>query len=86
MHTVELLEEAIAVAVGSGYKIRQEWFGGSAAGACEFNGQKWIFVDLSLGPREQLEQVLGALHILADSPEVAMSLPLQALLKPRKAA
>lgn len=58
MHTVELLEEAIAVAIRSGYKIRQDWFGGNAAGACEFKGQKWIFIDLSLGPREQLEQVL----------------------------
>ena len=86
MHTVELLEEAIAVAVRSGYQIRQEWFGGSAAGACEFNGQKWIFLDLSLGPREQLEQVLGALRILAESAEVTMSLPLRSLLEPRKAA
>jgi len=86
MHTVELLEEATAVAAGLGYKIRQEWFGGSAAGACEFNGQKWIFIDLSLSTREQLDQVLGALRILADSAEVRMSLPLRAMLEPRKAA
>jgi hypothetical protein len=86
MHTVELLEEATAVAILSGYKIRQEWFGGSTAGACEFNGQKWIFIDLSLGLREQLDQVLGALRTLAESTEVTMSLPLRAMLEPRKAA
>lgn len=62
MHTVELLEQALATAQGLGYRIRQEWIdceGGS--GICEFKGQKWIFLDLSLDPSEQLEIVLQAL-------------------------
>ena len=86
MHTVELLEEALDLATKSGIKIRQDWFGGGAAGACELKGQKWIFVDLSLGPREQLDQVLGGLRNLEDSPKETMSLPLRSLLETRKAA
>ena len=86
MHTVELLEEAIQLATRSGYQIRQEWFGGSAAGACEFKGQKWIFIDLALTPREQLDQVLGALRALAPACEQTISLPLRNLLQTRQAA
>ena len=86
MHTVELLEEAIALATRSGIGVRQEWFGGSTAGACEFNGRKWIFVDLSLSLHEQLEQVLEALRELGELAEPAPSRRLQSLLNSRKAA
>ncbi len=86
MHTVELLDEAIAMAIQAGYQIRQEWFGGSAAGACELRGRKWLFVDLSLSPREQLEQVLDALRGLPDPLPATASLPLQRLLAGRTAA
>jgi hypothetical protein len=85
MHTVELLEEATSLAAELGFRIRQEWFGGCAAGACEIKGQKWIFIDLALSPREQLEQVLGALREMAVLPDLAASMPLQGLLK-RQAA
>jgi hypothetical protein len=61
MHTVELLEHALSVAEQLGYKIRQEWLGGTGGGACEFGGQKWLFVDLALNAPEQLDQVRGAL-------------------------
>lgn len=86
MHTVELLEEATSLAAQLGFKIRQEWFGGCAAGACEIKGQKWIFIDLALSPREQLEQVLGALREMAVLPDLAAGGHLQALLQPRQAA
>lgn len=62
MHTVELLEQALITADKLGYKIRQEWLGGTGGGACEFGGQRWIFVDLSLNSIEQLEQVSQALR------------------------
>jgi len=68
MHTVELLEQAMATAKELGYRIRQEWIdceGGS--GTCEFKGQKWIFLDLSLDPGEQLEIVLQALASAEDA-------------------
>lgn len=62
MHTVELLEQALASAKALGYRIRQEWIdceGGS--GICEFKGLKWIFLDHALDPGEQLEIVMQAL-------------------------
>ncbi len=86
MHTVELLEEAIALATRSGVGVRQDWFGGSTAGACEFNGRKWIFIDLSLSLREQLDQVLEGLRELAEFADPAPSRRLQSLLSFRKAA
>lgn len=86
MHTVELLEEATSLAAQLGFKIRQEWFGGCAAGACEIKGQKWIFIDLALSPGEQLEQVLAALREMAILPDLAASGHLQTLLQPRRAA
>ena len=54
MHTVELLEEALAVAEQLGFAIRHEWMGGTG-GACEIAGKLWLFVDLSLTTDEQLE-------------------------------
>lgn len=86
MHTVELLDEAIALAVQAGYKVRQDWFGGNAAGACELKGQRWLFLDLSLSPSEQLEQALESLRGLAQLPQLPASPQLRALLQPRKAA
>jgi len=86
MHTVELLEEACGVAESLGYKIRQDWLGGSGGGACEFAGQKWIFIDLALNAIEQLEQVSDALR---DDPNIYLanlSGPLQQVLDIRRAA
>ena len=62
MHTVELLEQVLAVAEQLGYRVRYEWLGGAGGGACEFCGKKWIFVDLALNAIEQLEQVAAALR------------------------
>ena len=63
MHTVELLDEALAVAQRMGFKIRQEWLSGSG-GPCEIKGQRWLFVDLSLPPLEQLDQVIAAIKLI----------------------
>ena len=62
MHTVDLLEQAIALAGALGYRVRQEWLGGSGGGGCEIRGQKWLFVDLAQAPVEQFTQVLGVLQ------------------------
>ncbi|REK13074.1 MAG: hypothetical protein DWQ37_10655 [Planctomycetota bacterium] len=86
MHTVELLEEAVALAVRAGFGVRQDWFGGAPAGACELKGQKWIFIDLALSAREQLDQVVEALREAPIPPDTTISRQLQALLAPRKAA
>jgi hypothetical protein len=62
MHTVELLEQAIAEAQRRGFIVRQDWLGGSAAGACELKGSRWLLIDLALTPREQLDLVQEALQ------------------------
>lgn len=86
MHTVELLEEAVALAKRVGYQIRQEWLGGAGGGACEVRGGKWIFLDLALGPADQLEQVLAALRHEPEALAMPMPHPLRDLLQPRKSA
>jgi len=62
MHTVDLLEQALALATRLGYQVRQEWLSECGGGACEYGGRKWLFVDLSLSSTEQLSQVVEALR------------------------
>jgi hypothetical protein len=86
MHTVELLESALSLAQQLGYRTRREWLGGAGGGACEFAGQRWIFVDLSLTTVEQLEQVAEALR---EDPAIyvtELSPQLRSLLGIRKSA
>ncbi len=62
MHTVDLLERSLEACRRHGYLIRQESLGGAGGGVCEIKGQKCIFVDLSLTPDEQLEQLWQGLE------------------------
>ena len=68
MHTVELLAMAVRFAEQLGYRIRHDWFGGTGGGGCEFGGHKWIFLDLALNPREQLDQIKA---VLSQDPALA---------------
>ena len=88
MHTVELLEQALAAAQRLGYGIRHEWLGGTGGGFCEFGGRKWIFVDLALSTVEQLDQVAAALRQDPALPSLELSRPLHSLLdlRDRRAA
>ncbi len=61
MHVVDALDDSLRLAKQIGYRIRQEWLEGSGGGGCEIRGQKYLFLDLSLGPDEQLDQVLDTL-------------------------
>lgn len=66
-YTLDMLDEALSVAKALGYRIRQEWLDGQGGGLCEFGGQKWFFLDLSLtGP----EQLAGILEVLRDEPKL----------------
>ncbi|MBW3599248.1 MAG: hypothetical protein KY475_18505, partial [Planctomycetes bacterium] len=62
MHTVEVLDEALAAARKLAYGVRQEWLDGAGGGLCEFGDRRWIFVDLSQTAAEQLEEVLAVLR------------------------
>ncbi len=86
MHTVELLEEALALAGRAGFQVRHEWLGGTGGGDCEIRGRKWIFLDLAVGPLDQLEQVLEALRRRPEVLSLPMPHPLRQLLAARKSA
>ncbi len=86
MHTVELLEHALSVAEQLGYRVRQEWLGGTGGGACEFASQKWIFVDLALNSVEQLQQVRDALRSDPGVYTLDLSPAMRRLLDVRQAA
>ena len=86
MHTVDLLEEALRVAEKAGYRVREEWLGGMGGGGCEIRGRKWLFLNLGLGPAEQLDQVLDTLR--GDTAVLSFPMPdqLRGLLRVRKSA
>ena len=58
---VEQFREACAEAGRLGICLRQEWLRGCRGGACEIAGKRWVFIDLSLSPAEQLQQLTEAL-------------------------
>ena len=86
MHTVELVKEATALARRAGYRIRQEYLGGALGGGCQYGGQKWIFLDISLGPVDQLEQIADALCRDPDVVGLPMSDELRRRIGLRKSA
>jgi hypothetical protein len=86
MHTVELLEKAVALAGQLGFVVRQDWLGGGAAGACELQGRRWLVIDLALSPAEQLDQVIGAIADLGDIGQIAAMPELRRMINLRRAA
>jgi hypothetical protein len=86
MHTVEVLEQAVDLAVRLGYTVRQDSFAGSGGGACELKGRKFLFLDLDLGPDERLEQTIAALQHEPKVQGFPVSQELGELLKLRKTA
>ncbi len=86
MHTVELLEQALTIARQAGYKVRQEWLDDCQAGACVIKGQKWLFLDPTQSPRDQLEQILDVLREDEAARSAASSAEVEQLLKARHAA
>ena len=86
MHTVDLVKEAVSLATRGGYRVRTEWLDGIGGGGCEINGRKVIFIDLALGPVDQLAQLVDSLR---GDPEVGsfpMPHQLRELIEPRKSA
>ena len=86
MHTVEMLDQATDLAKRLGYAIRQDFFAGYGGGGCELRGRKFLFLDLDLGPEEQLEQVVAALRSEPAAVTLPMSRELGELLRVRKIA
>lgn len=43
----------------AGCEVREEWLSGRGCALCEFRGRKVVFVDPSLTPQEQLQDLVG---------------------------
>mgnify|MGYP000851217930 CR=1 FL=1 len=86
LHTVELLEQALAAATSGGIAVREEWLGGSGGGPCEIRGKQWLFIDLALPYAEQLDQALEALRALPEGAVTALPASLRAMLARRQRA
>ncbi|MGA2034535.1 MAG: hypothetical protein ABSG68_19995 [Thermoguttaceae bacterium] len=83
MHTVELLACALDLAGRLGHQVRQEWLGGSGGGGCVLKGRKILFLDLALGPADQLDQVLCVLRYEPEAAGLPMPQELRAALQER---
>ena len=59
MHSVDLLEEALSLALDLGLEVRQEWLGEQAGGLCRIRNREVLFVNLSVTAQEQLLQPLA---------------------------
>ncbi len=86
MHTVDLLEHALDLAARLGYTIRQEWLADTSGGGCELKGRKLFFLNLDLGPDEQLQRLLDTLRRDPEAVTLPMSHPLREQLARRKSA
>ena len=86
MHTVELLEAAIAAIKGLGYRVRIEPLDGGEGGVCEFQKRRWLFLDAKLSPLEQLHESLEVLRSDPRADRAALAPELARLLEIRKAA
>jgi len=84
--SVEQLEVLLELSKDMGYEVRYETLGGIGGGACEYAGRKCLFVDVTLGPMDQLDSVSQA---LGNDPQVAlyeMTGDQETALRVRKAA
>jgi len=86
MHTVKLLRQAIDLAERLGYTVRHDWLGGSGGGGCEIKGQKVLFLDLALGPLDQLDLVIDTLRREPEAAKLPKPHQLRRLLEVRKSA
>jgi hypothetical protein len=86
MNSVELLEEAMDAARRVGFDVREEWFGGSGGGACVVRGKKLLLLDLNLGPRDRLLQVVEALRVDPQTADIIMTTALRRLVTTPAAA
>lgn len=81
MHTVDLLEEALALAEKNGFSVRRQWLAEGLGGMCRIGGQRVLFINLSASSDEQLRQAIEALRSLnLSGGDLALSEPLKRLL------
>ena len=59
------LDRFLRIAKEKGYHIRHENLEGLGSGICEIRGKKFLFLDLSCGPDEQLESIRSSIFTRA---------------------
>ena len=64
MHTVELLEEALALAEKTGFSVRRQWLAEGLGGMCRIGEQRVLFINLGASSDEQLGHAIEALRSL----------------------
>lgn len=69
MHSVDLLEEALSLAMDLGFEVRQEWLDEQLGGACRLGDKLVLFVNLSQTAKEQLNCVATAVVEHAEQSE-----------------
>jgi len=81
MHTVDLLDEALALAERNGFSVRRQWLAEGLGGMCRIGEQRVLFVNLAASTDEQLGHAVVALRSLSlSSKDVSLSDSLKRLL------
>lgn len=86
MHTAQLLAEATELARQLDYQIREEYLDGAGGGHCAFGGRKWLLLDVTQSPAEQLSDVADALRSETGLWRLPVSTSLARVLQVTKAA
>jgi len=86
MQAANLLAEATVLARQLDYQIREEYLDGAGGGHCYFSGKKWLLLDITQSPEEQLHDVADALRSEAGVWRLEVSPPLAQMLQLTNAA
>jgi hypothetical protein len=86
MHAAQLLAEATQLARQLDYQVREEYLDGAGGGHCAFGGKKWLLLDVTQSPAEQLSDVADALRAEEGVWRLPITPPLAEVLYPAKAA
>lgn len=62
MNAAHLLAEATELARQLQFHVREEYLEGAGGGHCSFSGKKWLLLDVTQSPEEQLSDVVDALR------------------------
>ncbi len=62
IHTVDLLEEALALCELAGFDVRRQWMAEGIGGPCRVGEKLVLFVNLADSAQEQLDQAIRALR------------------------
>jgi len=81
MHTVDLLEEALALAERNGFSVRRQWLAEGLGGMCRIGELRVLFINLAASNDEQLGHAIEALRSLSlSSKDISLSDSLKRLL------